>query len=366
MNTKLLNKRWKKILAGSTMAVTIVVGGLVLFLSVNSLGSLAPYKDSNSKEFLMEKKKVMIGGMEQGLFIVGENPENPVLLFLHGGPGNPEYAMSKESFAELEKMYTVCYWDQRGAGMSYTDLEKNPVDLDQMVEDTLEVTEYLKERFGQEKIYLMGHSWGSFLGMKTVQKQPENYQAYIGIGQVVNQKESEKIAYEFMLENANKTKDTKAIQALENETPKTSNFPSTEYIMSTRSELLNKFGGGNAHKDGRKMLEQSYQNLLFFKGYTISEKIDFLKGVQGSLNHLFNYTLAEDLNKTAANVSVPVYILQGKYDYVTSYKLVQNYYEKLEAPKKDIFVFDSSAHQPHNEENEKFNQILKEIKLDNP
>ncbi|MGX7148171.1 alpha/beta fold hydrolase [Enterococcus ureasiticus] len=364
--SKAVNKRWKKILIGTTLTFTLITGGLLLFLSKNSPGSLDSYKDSDSKNQLMEKKKVMIGGIEQGLFIVGQNQENPVLLFLHGGPGNPEYAMSKESFTELEKMYTVCYWDQRGAGMSYTDLEKNPVDLDQMIEDTLEVTNYLKERFGQEKIYLMGHSWGSFLGMKTIQKQPEDYQAYIGIGQVVNQKESEKIAYDFMLKNANETNDTKAIQSLEKETPETSNFPSTEYIMSTRSELLNKFGGGNAHKDGRKMLEESYQNLLFFKGYTIGEKIDFLKGLQGSLEHLFNYTLVEDLNKTTANVSVPVYILQGKYDYVTSYKLVQEYYEKLEAPKKDMFVFDSSAHQPHNEENEKFNKIMKEIKLMNP
>lgn len=360
-----LNKRWKKILAGTTAVLIVIAGGITFLLASNSPGSLDSYKESKKKDSLMEKRKVTIGGMDQGMFVVSQNLNNPVLLFLHGGPGNPEYAMDREGFSGLEKMYTVCYWDQRGAGMSYTDLEKNPVDLDRMVEDTIEVTEYLKESFGQDKIYLMGHSWGSFLGMKTIQKQPENYQAYIGIGQVVNQKESEKIAYDFMLENAKKTNDDKAIQALEKESPKTAGFPSTDYIMSTRSELLNKFGGGNAHKDGRKMLEDSYQNLLFFKGYTISEKINFLKGLQGSLDHLFNYTLAEDLNKTATNINVPVYILQGKYDYVTDFKLAQTFYENIEAPKKDFFVFDSSAHQPHNEENEKFNQIMKEIKLKN-
>ena len=155
---------------------------------LNSPGRLTPLKDTQGNIIpgsVSEKVWIDINGIKQGMFIRGEDIQNPVLLYLHGGPGTPlfQFISYLEKEERLERYFTVCYWDQRGAGMTY-DKSTDPTTMtvDQLVEDTREVTEYLKSRFGQNKIYLLGHSWGSYLGVKTIEKYPENYLAYIGIG----------------------------------------------------------------------------------------------------------------------------------------------------------------------------------------
>jgi pimeloyl-ACP methyl ester carboxylesterase len=144
------------------------------------------------------------------MFIKGNNVNNPVLLFLHGGPGMPEYGLTKENPTHLEEYFTVCWYEQRGAGISY-DRSINPKDItiENIILDTVEVTHYLQERFSQNKIYLMGHSWGTLIGLKTIKQYPELYHAYIGIAQIVNTLKSEQIAYEYMLEQYNKLGDKK-------------------------------------------------------------------------------------------------------------------------------------------------------------
>ena len=185
-----------------------IISICLLFFLINSPGKLAPLKDEKGNAIqgsVSEKVWVEINGIEQGMFIRGENPENPVILYLHGGPGTPllQFISYLEKNERLEKYFTICYWDQRGSGMTYNkSTDPSTMTVEQMVEDTREVTEYLKERFGQKKIYLIGHSWGSYLGVKTIEKYPENYLAYIGIGQVTNQTESERLAYNYMLSHA--------------------------------------------------------------------------------------------------------------------------------------------------------------------
>ncbi len=166
----------------SIIGIWLIGVGIV---AINSPGKLEPLKDKDGKKIagsLSEKSFIEIGGIQQGFFMRSENPENPVILFLHGGPGSPELFMliPTETSERLEKYFTVCYWDQRGAGMSYNkNLNSLTMTVEQMVEDTRQMTEYLKSRFNQEKIYLMGHSWGSYLGVETISKYPENYWASV-------------------------------------------------------------------------------------------------------------------------------------------------------------------------------------------
>jgi len=163
--------------------VGILLIGIIVLLK-KSPGKLALLKDETGKVIensLVEKTFIEIGGIQQGFFIRAENPENPVILFLHGGPGSPELPLiiPYESSERLEKYFTVCHWDQRGAGMSFnSSIDVATMTVEQMVEDTRQMTEYLQKRFNQEKIYLMGHSWGSYLGIKTIEKYPENYSIY--------------------------------------------------------------------------------------------------------------------------------------------------------------------------------------------
>jgi pimeloyl-ACP methyl ester carboxylesterase len=159
--------------------------------------------DKNGKVIegsISEKVYTKINGVNMGMIIKSKNRSNPVLLFVHGGPGMPEYPFTETYPAGLEENFTVVWWDQRGAGLSYnSDIQKETMTTEQFVSDTVKVTNYLRERFGQDKIYLMGHSWGSYIAIQAAAKSPELYHAYIGVGQISNQMESEKIAYEYMI-----------------------------------------------------------------------------------------------------------------------------------------------------------------------
>ena len=311
-----------------------------------------------------EKCFIEIGGIQQGFFLASENQENPIILFLHGGPGNPELALLYRYISSecLEKYFTVCYWDQRGTGMSFSkSIDPTTMTLEQMIEDTRQITEYLKRRFNKEKIYLMGHSWGSFLGIKTIEKYPENYLAFFGIGQVTNQVESEKLAYDYMLQYAIEINDKSAIRKLQKFNKNASDFPTMEYIGTVRSALTNKYGIGLIRENFSTA--RLIKNILFFKGYTLSEKIKLIQGMPFSIEHLWDYVVSENLFELSISFQVPVYIIHGKYDYLVSYTLSRKYFEIIEAPDKSFFTFEKSAHSPNAEEPEKFVEIVRQIAL---
>ncbi|MCL2066161.1 MAG: alpha/beta hydrolase [Treponema sp.] len=360
----------KRIIKIFGITISSVIGVLLIglvVLAINSPGRLKQLKDKEGNviaDSLAEKQFIEINGIQQGFFLRSENPENPVILFLHGGPGSPELAMfyQYETNERLEKHFTVCYWDQRGAGMSFSNsIEINTMTLEQMVEDTRQITEYLKHRFNKEKIYLMGHSWGSFLGIKTIEKYPGNYMAYIGIGQVTNQLESEKLAYDYMLQHAMEIGDKSAVRNLEKVNKNAFDFPTLEYIGNVRSPLMNKYGIG-VIRDNFSMAGL-VKDILFFKGYTFSEKLKFIRGMSFSLEHLWDYIIENNLFEPSILFQVPVYIIHGKYDYQVSYALSRGYFEIIEAPGKSFFAFEESAHSPNVEEPEKFVQVVLNIAL---
>ncbi len=299
-----------------------------------------------------------IGGIPQGYFIRGEDERNPVILFLHGGPGSPELPMIKDT--ELEKYFTVCYWDQRGAGMTFSpDTDPATMTTEQFVEDTRQLTDSLRKWYGTEKIYLMGHSWGSYLGIKTVEKYSELYHAYIGIGQVCNQLESERMAYDYLVAEAHKIGDTKTVEAFEAYDKYAADFPSNEYLLKVRTNSMNKYGVGIKHKD-ISMLDIAL-DLLYYRGYTFAEKVNYTRGMMFSLNNVFHKVIEDNLFESSTRFYVPVFIIQGKYDYQVSYQLAKEYLDLIDAPQKTFFTFEESAHSPNLEEPERFVEIMKEI-----
>ena len=363
----------KKVFKVIGIILLSIIGILLIgwvILAVNSPGKLDVLKESGGKEIvgsLVEKTFIEIGGVRQGFFIRAENPENPVILFLHGGPGSPELPMliPYEVSERLEKYFTVCYWDQRGAGMSFSSsIDPATMTVAQMVEDTRQMTEYLQRRFNQDKIYLIGHSWGSYLGVKTVEKYPENYVAYIGIGQVTNQIESEKLAYDYMLQHAMEIDEKLAVKDLQKFDKNADNFPTQEYLMTVRSLLMNKYGIGFAHENPPSMIDMA-KIILSFKGYTLSEKRDYLRGMMFSQTTVWNNVVEDNLFESSTTFQVPIYITHGKYDYQVSHALAREWFEKIEAPQKAFFTFENSAHGTIMEEPEKFVQIVREIALGN-
>ena len=357
----------------AVMAIFSIIGIVficLLLIVINSPGKLVPLKDEQGnviENSISEKIWVDINGIKQGMFIRGENPQNPVILYLHGGPGTPmlQFISYLEKNERLEKYFTICYWDQRGSGMTYNkSTSPSTMTVDQMVEDTHKVTEYLKERFGQEKIYLIGHSWGSYLGVKTIEKYSEDYLAYIGIGQVTNQAESERLAYNYMLNHAKEINDKDVIKKLEKHDPYSDDFLSLDYLVKVRTGILNKYKIGHLHQG--LVFSDILKSLFVFRGYTAREKINWFLGADFSMIHLFPVILEDDLFMSSVKFEVPFYIVQGAYDYQVSQVLAEKYLDVLEAPKKEFFIFSNSAHSPNMEEPEKFIEVFRKIALENP
>lgn len=303
-----------------------------------------------------ERIYLEVNGTQQGMVVQSESNEMPVLLFLHGGPGSPEIPFTQACPTGLEKLFNVCWWDQRGSGLSYQkDISPDTMTIDQMIADTLIVVDFLRLRFKKEKIYLMGHSWGTLLGMLAAQRAPELFHAYIGIGQVVRQDESERLAYTFMLNEFRAAGNKKMIRRFE-KYPIDQGAEISSAYLSVRSLGIAKLGIGIMHQ-WRSMFKP-VKSVLTYKGYTWKEKLHYPMGNSFSLRYLWDEVLQIDLCSQIPCLEVPVYIFHGKYDYQVSYVLAREYFGVLEAPVKGFYTFEDSAHSPCFEEPEKACRIL--------
>ncbi|MEN6389046.1 MAG: alpha/beta hydrolase [Syntrophomonas sp.] len=340
------------------LACILILFGVLLALSP---GKPKPFLDENGKVLagsISEKIHINVNGVEQGMFIKSKNQANPVLLFIHGGPGMPEYFLTQNYPTGLEDYFTVCYWEQRGAGLSYSsDIPSETLNEEQLISDTLEVTNYLRQRFGQEKIYLMAHSWGSFIGIQAAAQAPGMYNAYIGIAQISRPLESEKLAYKYMMEQYTTTGDKRMVQRLE-KIPITEMDDVPNSYRSLRDEAMHELGIGTTH-NMKSVISGIFLPSWKFPEYTLSEKVNIWRG-KWSVNstNLWNQMITTDLTAKAPKLYIPVYFFHGIYDYTCSYTLAYDYFEKLKAPLKGFYTFEQSAHSPLFEEPEKMQHIL--------
>lgn len=235
-------------------------------------------------------------------------------------------------------------------------IPKETMTMEQMVADTIAVTEYLCQRFGKSKIYLMGHSWGSFLGTLAAQQAPHLYHAYIGIGQVTRQLESEKLAYTYMLREFRANGNKKLLNKLEKFAIDKGGEVNNKYLV-VRSKGMLKLGIGVMRKS--TSMKDILMQVLRFRGYTLKEKLNFFIGMGFSQNYLWNAVIGSDLIKLVSRLEVPLYVLHGRYDYQVSYTLAKEFVQAIQAPIKGFYTFDNSAHSPCFEEPDKMCEILK-------
>lgn len=337
------------------LVLLLVLVGVVQFWSP---GRPTPFLADNGKPLpgsISEKIHVNLNGVEQGMFIKGRDSSNPVLLYLHGGM--PDYFLTQDYPTGLDEYFTVVWWEQRGSGLSYrSDIPPESVNPDQLVSDTLSVTRYLRSRFRQQKIYLMGHSGGTFIGIQAAAQAPELYRAYIGVAQMSNQLESEKLAYSYMLRRFEDDGDTKMARKL-SEAPVTDSVPLPDSYLSVRDSAMHYLGIGTTHEMKSVvtgLLLPSLQN----REYTLSEKIGMWRGKIFSGSQLWNTQLSTDLTKKVTRLQVPAYFFHGVYDYTVSYPLAKSYYDRLDAPLKGFYTFTKSAHSPLFEEPKRMREII--------
>jgi pimeloyl-ACP methyl ester carboxylesterase len=306
---------------------------------------------------ILEKAFANINGVRQGMFIQGKDAANPVLLILHGGL--PEYFLTERYPTGLENEFTVVWWEQRGAGLSYSpEILPETLTLEQFIADTLSVTSYLLNRFNKEKIYLMAHSGGTFIGLQVVARTPELYHAYIGVAQTVHQLRSEMLAYEYMLGQFKETGNTRMVRKLE-AAPVTMTGGTPDAYLAVRDRAMHRLGVGTTH-DMKSVLRGVLWPSLRSTQYTLNEKVKLWRGkLSSGVSVLWDEMLATNLAETVTELILPVYFFHGIYDYTVNYQLARDYVERLEAPLKGFYSFDRSAHSPILEEPEKARRIMR-------
>jgi len=356
---------WKVLHSGLIVAGSILFLSLVLLIMVliNSPGIPRPFLNNDGKKVpgsIAIIETVNINGMDQRMIIRGRDTTKPVLLYLHGGPGTPEFPFVRQFNSGIEDLFVVCYWDQRGSGLSYTkNIPVATMTLQQFVEDAARVSEYLMNRFNRKKIYLLGHSWGTMLGSYTVKKYPEYFHAFISVGQVADQIRSEIISYNFVLEKARESKDRSAIRELERiGTPPYIDESEAIEKMIIERKYVTKYGG--AVKRGN-LYPQAIKSMFYCREYSLRDKINFLKGMRFTLDYLWEFIQKSNLFEDIPSLKIPVYIIHGTSDYQTTYIVAKEYFDSLQAPLKRFYSFENSAHSPIFEEPEKFEMILREI-----
>lgn len=292
-------------------------------------------------------EKVRLGGVDQQILIRGEDTSKPIILFLHGGPGMPMMYLAHTFQGDLEKQYIVVQWDQRGAGKSLRPYP--PVDsmnVNQFVSDTHDLTDYLLQRFHKDKLYLVGWSWGSYVGMLTVSRYPDRYYAYVGMGQIA---------------------DKMAEPALQ------------DTFIEQQLTLRNRAAEIGAYKQDPAAMRENY---LFEFGAEIHAAQNFVPLIMAGINSteysIFDYsTIMEgpkfsakymqynapegQLMQNVTTLKLPVYFFVGKYDYTVPYALTEQYFQKIQAPRKELVIFDNSAHFMFYEEPQKFTQEIERL-----
>ena len=355
----------KKILLIFLSVSILLILALLGYIWIKSPGTAAMVLAKDGRKLsnsISEIVAIPIGGIDQHLIIRGQDADKPVLLLLHGGPGSPEFPFFKHKDLNLEEVFVVAHWEQRGAGKSYyEDIPIESMTTAQFIADAAMVADHLQKRFKQDKIYLMGHSWGSFLGALVAQKHPNLFHSYTGIGQVSHQYLGEKLSFEWakaQAAEANNTEDIALLAAL--------TFPDSladskiwiDFIMPER-DMVNKYGGGMKRKDADMIAV--YKTYIFdTPEYTIQNKLNIMKGALFSITHLWDDVLQTNLSIALDSIAIPVHIIQGIHDYQTPYAPAKAFFDQLKAPQKTFHRFENSAHSPFLDEPAKFNSIILE------
>jgi len=303
---------------------------------------------------------VELGGLRQWICVRGESVDKPLLLILHGGPGDAEVIPFRRYDAGLEKDFIVVNWDQRGAGKSYSpSIPADSMTIEQILSDAHELVGYLKKSFGKEKIYLLGHSWGTLLGSLLASRYPQDFLAYIGMGQFVNMADNERLNYEFTIGEAKRRGDRTAVAQLERiGAPENGIYRIDWMNVFVQRKYLKKYGGMFHSISAFDMQIGSYLRTTEYRDLSVPA---YFKAGRFCLSALWVDMAKIDLSRDASIFEIPVYLFLGRYDWCTPSSLASDWLSGISAPAKDILWFEESAHCPAFEEPDKFMAALARI-----
>jgi len=345
--------------AGWIIVGLLAVGVAVIALSIARPASTAPILGTDGEPLagsVAELVAVPIGDHDQTLMIRGRSVDGPVLLYLAGGPGGTDIGALRAD-TTLEEHFVVVTWDQRGAGKSYTALD--PIDtltLDQAVADAIEVTNYLRERFDEEKVYIVGNSWGTTLGILAAQQHPEMVHAYVGTGQMVSQRETDVMFWEDTLAWADRTGKTGLAEKLRsNGPPPYDDVTRYEYATSHEHDW-------NTYAEFDP--ETEMPAILFVPEYTWMDRINGFRGFFDSAAVLYPQLQDIDFRVDVPRLDVPLYMVVGEHEARGRAVLADEWFNLVEAPSKERVVFAGAGHRPHFDRPALFAEVMTRVLAD--
>lgn len=304
-------------------------------------------------------ERTTLGGVEQAFLIQSENPQNPLLLFIHGGPSMPipgvscrsaDYALAV-STKNLVKHFTVVFWDQRGTGMSYSkNIPSESMTVEQFIQDADELTDYLRLQFNHEKLYLAGHSWGTIIALSLAARHPEKFHSYTALSQITSWSENDRLGYEWVYDKATQNNDQRALKALREvgEPPYVESFKQWSVLRKWMMKYHSMF-----YDTGDK------NSPSFFKGVKIMLKspdykiMDLFHSFVSGFKLSYSQKLIEDLAainffEDVKHLDIPIYFIHGRQENHVFSDLMVSYHDHLDAPLgKEIFWLENSSHMFH-------------------
>ena len=349
--------------------VRVVLAELAGFIAIALLAIVAsqlfastpPILDANGKPIpnsIAVMEKVKLSGAEEWITIRGKDSRNPVLLFLAGGPGGSQLVLEQRALAGLEDHFVVVNWDQPGAGKSFDAIDHAKMTSDRYITDAHELVLNLRQRFGKEKVYLSGQSWGSALGIMVVQRYPELFHAFIGTGQVVAFLENELIRYDLALRLAQERGDQQQVEKLKQQGAPPYYGNDVLPKMLTYLNDLNKYRNEHQNSAIAKPKSNILFDLLTSSEYGLYDKVNLSRGELQTVGVVFPQLWSVDFRKQATRLKVPVYFLIGRHDGTTSPKLTEEYFNLLTAPHKELIWFEHSGHGTWMNESAKFIDVM--------
>lgn len=344
-----MSKKSQRVMVLGTLLLVLIVP-----VSIGGCAHTSPFLDAQGRTVLGSvalMKQESIGSIQQQLWIRGVSTSNPALVLLHGGPGASEASLFRHFDADLENHFLVVYWEQRGAGRSYhRDIPRDSMTMAQFLDDLDEVVELVRDRYHKDKVILLGHSWGSALGMLYAYKHPEKVAAYVGVGQVANMPAGELASYNFALREAEKVNHSMALRQLEAiGTP-----PHTVEAMLVSRKWVEHFGGSFS---GELSMGYLIWAALRTDEASLVDLYKFDKGNQFSLECLWPEFRDLDLTRYT-QFETPIFFLLGRHDWQVPAVVAEEYFDQVEAPGKALVWFENSGHNSPFEEPGKFVEVM--------
>ena len=308
--------------------------GILLFLVLVWASIPAFTMPISGEKAIAEIQTITLGGSPQKVLLRGTDRDNPILLYVHGGPGAAQMVLAPTYSNELEKHFVVAHWDQRGAGASCAGVDWDSLSLDQIVKDAIELAETLGNG---RKIFILGHSWGSLVGVWAVQRRPDLFYAYVGTGQLVHRDRQEEISYDWVVEQARAAGDVEALQELATIHPPYT----TQAEFGLERHWLSKYHGDTYQAEREAALLPVE---ILGPEYSLPTKLRYQGCFDQSREYLLEDRLNIDLFSTIHELKLPVFFFLGRHDYNTPTAIVEEWAAQLKAPSIEIVWFEEAGH----------------------